>query len=51
MESRTAISGVIEPRPLTMAERVLRLTPRAFAASVTLTPSGSRHSDLTISPG
>ena len=33
------------------AESVLRLTPRAFAAAVTLRPRGSRHKSRSTSPG
>src|SRR5206468_3936817 len=51
MERRTAISGLIPARPFRIAERVFRLTPRASAASVTVTPSGSRQRVLMIAPG
>src|SRR5713226_8240323 len=51
MERRTAISGLIPARPLRMADSVFRLTPRASAACVTVTPRGSRQSVLMISPG
>lgn len=51
IERRTAISGLIPARPLSIALNVFRLTPRASAASVTDRPSGSRHSSLIISPG
>ena len=51
IERRTAISGLIPPRPFRMADRVLRLTPSACAACVTVTPSGSRQRVLMISPG
>src|SRR3989442_4966625 len=51
MESRTAISGLIPVRPFNRLESVLRLTPRAWAASVTLKPRGSRHNVRKISPG
>jgi len=51
MDKRTAISGLIPARPFRMAERVLRLTPNAWAACVTLTPSGSKQRVLMIAPG
>jgi hypothetical protein len=46
-----AISGEMPDRPFRMAERVLRLTPRAAAASVTVKPSGRKHSSRNTSPG
>ena len=46
-----AISGLIPALPLRMDDNVLRLTPRLSAASVTETPSGSRHKSRIISPG
>src|SRR5437879_4196928 len=51
MDRRTAISGLIPARPFRMADRVLRLTPKASAACVTVTPSGSKQRALMISPG
>src|SRR5882724_8152026 len=51
MERRTAISGLIPAPPFRIAERVLRLTPRASAAWVTVTPSGSRQRVLMLAPG
>ena len=44
MDRRIAISGLIPARPLRMADKVLRLTPRLSAAAVTEIPSGSRQS-------
>src|SRR5579863_6858038 len=38
-------------RPLSSADSVLRLTPKALAASVTVMPRDSRHSSRMISPG
>jgi len=51
MDNRTAISGLIPDRPFRMLDRVLRLTPSAWAASVTLRPKGPRQSTRRISPG
>ncbi len=50
-ERRMAISGLIPDRPFSRLDNVLRLTPRAWAASVTLRPNGSRQSVRSISPG
>ena len=38
-----AISGEIPRRPLSSIDSVFRETARPFAASVTVSPSGSRH--------
>jgi len=46
-----AISAVMPERPLRIEERVLRVTPKPFAASVTLRSSALRQSSRTISPG
>jgi hypothetical protein len=43
-ERRTTISGLMPARALMMADSVLRLTPSACAAAVTVSPSGSNHS-------
>ncbi len=51
MDSRTAISGLIPARQLRIDESVLRLTPRALAASVTDMPRGSKQSSRRTSPG
>src|SRR4029077_10912523 len=51
MDRRTAISGLMPVRPFNKLDSVLRLTPSALAASVTLTPKGSRHNVRKISPG
>jgi len=51
MGRRTAILGLMPARPLRIAESVFRLTPKVLAASVTVTPSGSRQSDLMTPPG
>ena len=45
------MTGEIPDRPLTMSDNCLRLTPSLFAASVTVSPSGSRQSYRTDSPG
>lgn len=54
-DSRSAIywvvGGVIPARPLMIAERVLRLTPRPLAAAVTVSSSGSRQRAFSTSPG
>src|SRR3546814_12105779 len=46
-----AISGEIPAWPFTRSESCLRLTPSCLAASVTLSPKGSRQSCLTDRPG
>ncbi len=51
LDSLTAISGDIPRFPLTSSESVLRLTPRASAASVMVKPKGSIHSFKTTRPG
>src|SRR5438105_2111766 len=51
MERRTAISGLIPARPFRMPDSVLRLTPSARAAAVTVKCRGSRHNVLSTSPG
>src|SRR6185312_9692203 len=48
---RAAISGDTAARPFTIAETCLRLTPRASAACVIVTPSGLMYISLRISPG
>jgi len=47
----TAIFGLIDALQLTSAERVFRVTPRRFAVSVTVRPSGLIISSRKISPG
>src|ERR1035437_5551796 len=49
--SRTAISAEMADFSLTRLFRACRLTPRTRAPSVTVRPSGSRHSSRTIRPG
>src|ERR1019366_6771311 len=49
--SRTAISTEMAAFSLTRLLSAWRLTPRARAPSVTVRPSGSRHSSRTIRPG
>jgi len=49
--SRIAISGEMPARPLIRFESVARVTPRAFAPSVTVRPSGSRQASLMDRPG
>src|SRR5207249_10736333 len=49
-DKRTAISGETAALPFRTRERVVRVTPKAAAPSVTFSLSPSRHS-LTISPG
>src|SRR5271165_6786530 len=49
--SLTAISGDMPRFPFTSSERVLRVTPRAAAASVMVNPKGSMHSCNTTKPG
>src|ERR1035438_10758010 len=51
MERRTAISGLMPARALSMPDSVLRLIPRDRAASVMVRFRGSRHSVLRTSPG
>ena len=51
MESLIAISGLMRVCPLRMLDSVVRLIPRAPAASVIDRPSGSRHNVFMISPG
>src|SRR3546814_2468719 len=51
LSSRMAISGEIPAWPFTRSESCLRLTPSCLAASVTLSPKGSRQSCLTDRPG
>src|ERR1700685_3325529 len=51
MERRTAISGLIPARLLTMPDSVLRLTPSDRAASVTVKFRGSKQSVFSTSPG
>src|SRR5579871_4385302 len=51
MEGRTAISGLMPARPFRMLDKVLRLTPSDFAASVMVIFRGSKHSVLSTSPG
>lgn len=46
-----AISALIPECPFNILESVLRLTPRASAACVTVKPRGSRQSSRKISPG
>lgn len=48
---RMATSGLMPVCPFKRLESVFRLTPRAFAASVTLRPHGSKHNVRKISPG
>ena len=50
-ERRMAISGEIPSRPLSSIENVLRETARPLAASVTVSPSGSRHWRRMNAPG
>src|SRR5450756_1001026 len=49
--SRTAISAEMAAFSLTRLFSAWRLTPRTRAPSVTVRPSGSRHSSRTIRPG
>jgi len=51
MDERTAISGLIPAFPLIILDNVFRLTPSAFAASVIVTPKGSKQSSFIINPG
>jgi hypothetical protein len=37
--------------PFNNSEKVLRVTPKPFAASVTVKPKGSRHNSRIVSPG
>src|SRR5258708_24764718 len=48
---RAAISGDTGTRPFTIADTCLRLTPRASAVCVIVTPSGPMYISLRISPG
>ena len=50
-DSRTAISGLIPARPFRMLDSVLRLTPNASAACVTVRPRGFKHNSRSTSPG
>ncbi len=50
-DSLTAISGDMPRCPFTSSERVLRVTPRAAAASVIVRPRGAIHSSNTTMPG
>ena len=43
IDRRIAISGLMPARPFKIADNVLRLTPSASAALVTVRPSGSKH--------
>lgn len=45
------MTGEIPDRPLTMSDNCLRLTPSPLAASVTVSPNGSRQSYRTDRPG
>ena len=47
----TAISGLIDALQLINADSVFRVTPKCFAASVTVKPSGLITSSRKISPG
>src|SRR3990172_2494360 len=51
LESRIAICGEIAAFRFTRLLRACRVTPRNFAASVTVSPNGSMHSWRTIRPG
>lgn len=51
IDRRIAISGLTLACPFNTLDRVLRLTPSAFAASVTDNSKGSIHNSLMISPG
>src|SRR5208282_668510 len=51
LERRIAISGEIPLLPLTMLFTAWRVTPSTLAAAVTDSPSGSRQSSRTDSPG
>src|SRR5208337_1081038 len=48
---RAAISGDTGTRPFTIPDTCLRLTPRASAVCVIVTPSGPMYISLRISPG
>src|SRR5437879_7343935 len=50
-DNLTAISGEIPRFPFTSSESVLRVTPRASAASVIVKPRGSTHWRKTMPPG
>src|SRR5690606_10054477 len=50
-ERRRAMSGVMDARPLTMAESALREMPRRRASSVMVMPSGSMCILNRIPPG
>src|SRR5208337_5638954 len=50
-EILTAISGDMPRLPFTSSESVLRVTPRAAAASVIVKPKGSMHWRRTTPPG
>lgn len=47
----TAISGLINALQLSNADKVFRVTPKRFAVSVTVKPSGLITSSRKISPG
>jgi hypothetical protein len=47
----TAISGLIDALQLVKADSAFRLTPKRFAASVTVKPRGLITSSRKISPG
>jgi len=51
IDNQTTISGLMPERPFKMLDRVLRLTPSAWAASVMLRPRGSRQGSRKTSPG
>src|ERR1700690_1850885 len=51
LERRMAMSGDTPAWPLMRRERVVRLTPSAFAPAVTDRPNGSRQLSRTDSPG
>src|ERR1051326_7527515 len=51
LDNLTAISGEMPRFPFTSSDRVVRVTPRAAAASVMLRPKGSIHWRNTKPPG
>ncbi len=51
LDKRIVISGEMPGRPLSSIDRVLRETERPFAASVTVSPRGSRHWRRMSAPG
>ncbi len=51
IDRRTAISGLMPAWQFRMLDRVLRLTPSALAASVTVKPRGCKQSSRSTSPG